>query len=101
MADVGDFPELFSGTKNKQIVTSLTELCSSSGLEMMLEVKTILLLVSAAGWAGVAGGVHCPAGMTEVEEVGCLALHHQEYERMEWKDCRQFCWETYLAHLGK
>ena len=62
-------------------------------------LETVLLLVS-AGWAGVSGA-HCPAGMTEVEEVGCLALHHQEYERMEWKDCRQFCWETYLAHLGK
>ena len=66
----------------------------------MLEVETILLLVSGAGWAPVAG-LHCPAGMTEVEDLGCLALHHQEYERMEWKDCRQFCWETYLAHLGK
>ena len=66
---------------------------------MMLAVKTILLLVSAVS-RGV-GGVHCPAGMTEVEELGCLALHSQEYERMEWKDCREFCWETYLAHLGK
>ena len=67
---------------------------------MLLEVETVLLLLVSAVWPGAAG-TDCPAGMSMVEELGCLALHSQEYERMEWKDCREFCWETYLAHLGK
>ena len=46
-------------------------------------------------------GIPCPAGMEAVGSLGCLALHKEEYERMEWKDCREFCWETYFAHLGK
>lgn len=38
--------------------------------------------------------------MEEVGGLGCLSAHGEEYERMEWKDCREFCWETYFAHLG-
>ena len=44
--------------------------------------------------------ISCPTGMEEVSGLGCLAAHGEEYERMEWKDCREFCWETYFAHLG-
>ena len=50
--------------------------------------------------AGVEG-ISCPAGMEEVGALGCLALHREEFERMEWKDCREFCRETYFAHLGR
>ena len=46
-------------------------------------------------------GISCPAGMEAVGSLGCLALHKEEYERMEWKDCREFCRETYFAHLGR
>ena len=67
---------------------------------MLLEVETIFALLVSSVWPGAAG-VDCPAGMRLVEELGCLALHSEEWERMEWEDCREFCRETYLAHLGK
>ena len=64
----------------------------------MLRGTIVVMLCSVL--AGVKG-ISCPAGMEEVGALGCLALHREEYERMEWKDCREFCWETYFAHLGK
>ena len=45
--------------------------------------------------------ISCPPGMEEARGLGCLAAHGEEYERMEWKDCREFCRETYFAHLGR